>query len=81
MSRCCQSRGIPDGLNRQNVRIRYRRCAVILPHIPPVGRVTEGATEIAFCRISRYVRRRMNGNAHVPDQKGQEYGKADAVCG
>ncbi len=68
MNGCCQARGVPDGLGRQYVSIRKRRCLVMVPNIPPFGRVTEGVTEIALRRISRRVRRRMDGNAHMSDQ-------------
>ena len=81
MNGCCQSRGIPDNLDRQDLSIRYLCFPVIVPHIPPFGRVTEGAAEIAFRRVSRRVRCRMNRNAHIPDQQGKEHGKADVVRG
>jgi len=68
MDGCSQSRGIPDNLDWQNRNTQDRCFPVTMSHIPPVGRVIEGAAEIAFRRVSRRVRRRMNGNAHMPDQ-------------
>jgi hypothetical protein len=68
MNGCCQSRGNPDDLDRQDVSIRYRYFPAIVPHIPPFGRVTEGVTEIALRRVSRRVRRRMDGNADMSHQ-------------
>jgi len=68
MNGCCRLWRIPNALSHQDLPIRYRLYAVIVPHILPFRRVTEGAAEIAFRYVSRYVRRRMNGNTHMPDQ-------------